>query len=90
MLTNLKISKNNITEGDLVTLSEEWHAGGSRRNPLDDVGKAYVSGDPYIGIVTDIRAPAGMYDGHRYAKVLWENNTCKEHYIRDLTKVHKQ
>ncbi len=87
MSMNLKISKNNILEGDLVMLSEEWFHGSKHRDPLGEVGKACITGDPYIGIVTDIRAAAGMYDGHRYVKVLWENNTCKEHYIRDLVKV---
>jgi len=43
--------------------------------------------NPYIGIVTEIRSPAGMYAGHRYVKVLWENNTHKEHHMEDLVKV---
>lgn len=46
-----------------------------------------ASASPYIGIVTEIRSAAGMYSGNRYVKVLWENNTHKEHHIEDLIKV---
>tara|TARA_B110000467_G_C18225291_1_gene425466 strand:+ start:555 stop:815 length:261 start_codon:yes stop_codon:yes gene_type:complete len=81
---NLKISKNSILEGDLVMLNEEWmHGSKAGKNKVD----TYIKDNPYIGIVTDVRAAAGMYDGYRYVKVLWENNTHKEHYIRDLVKV---
>ncbi len=44
---------------------------------------------PNIGIVTEVRAAAGMYDGHRYVKVLWENNTHREHHIKDLIRVRQ-
>ena len=72
------IAKNNITEGDLVMLSSPWS---ERSTTLSAIA------NPYIGIVTDIRSAAGMYAGHRYVKVLWENNTHKEHHIEDLVKV---
>lgn len=78
MKTNLNISKNNIAEGDLVMLSSPWQ---QRAVTLS------ASSSPYIGIVTEIRSAAGMYAGHRYVKVLWENNTHKEHHIEDLIKV---
>ena len=72
------VTKNNITEGDLVMLSSTW----SKRSAT-----LSATANPYIGIVTDIRSAAGMYAGHRYVKVLWENNTHKEHHIEDLIKV---
>ena len=69
---------NNINEGDLVMLSDTWQ---QKAVTLSAVM------NPYIGIVTEIRSAAGMYSGTRYVKVLWENNTHKEHYIEDLIKV---
>jgi len=75
----LKIANNsNITEGDLVMLSRPWAERSATLSALSN---------PYIGIVTEIRSPAGMYAGHRYVKVLWENNTHKEHHMEDLVKV---
>tara|TARA_Y100000996_G_C22392569_1_gene589758 strand:+ start:499 stop:735 length:237 start_codon:yes stop_codon:yes gene_type:complete len=74
----LSIAKNNICEGDLVMLSSSW----SERSVT-----LSAMANPYIGIVTEIRSAAGMYAGHRYVKVLWENNTHKEHHIEDLIKV---
>ena len=74
----LNIAKNNICEGDLVMLSSSWS---ERSVTLSALANSY------IGIVTEIRSAAGMYAGHRYVKVLWENNTHKEHHIEDLIKV---
>lgn len=74
----LTITKNNICEGDLVMLSSSWQQRSVTLSPVSN---------PNIGIVTEIRAAAGMYSGNRYVKVLWENNTHKEHHIEDLIKV---
>ena len=85
MCMSLKTS-NQIAEGDLVTLDSRWAA---RVKP--GVATKNLMGIPntgdFLGIVTNIRLGAGMYENNHYATVLWENNRHVEHYLKDLVKI---
>ena len=75
-----------ISEGDLVTLDSRWQARVKPGQATKDL-IGIPSSDAFLGIVTNIRLGAGMYENNLYASVLWENNRHVEHYLKDLTKV---